>query len=83
MSGYFTRQTKTILRQLITGWFLVYILCCTSAFALEPDEILVIANSDIGASVQLAQYYCEKRGVPEGNILALSLGADLNDTIRL
>ncbi|MGA1979140.1 MAG: TIGR03790 family protein [Sedimentisphaerales bacterium] len=72
---------KTILRQLITGWFLVYILCCASVFALEPNEILVIANSDIGASVQLAQYYCARRGVPAGNILALPLGATLNDTI--
>ncbi len=72
---------KTILRQLITGWFLVYILCCASAFALEPNDILVIANSDIEASVQLAQYYCAKRGVPTGNILALPLGATLNDTI--
>jgi uncharacterized protein (TIGR03790 family) len=72
---------KNILRQLIIGWLLVYILCCAPVFALEPDEILVIANSDIGASVQLAQYYCEKRGVPAGNILALPLGATLNDTI--
>jgi len=72
---------KNILRQLITGWFLVYILCCASVFALEQNEILVIANSDIGASVQLAQYYCAKRGVPAGNILALPLGAALNDTI--
>jgi len=60
---------------------LVYILCCASVFALEPNEILVIANSDIGASVQLAQYYCARRGVPAGNILALPLGATLNDTI--
>lgn len=60
---------------------MVYILCCASVFALEPNEILVIANSDIGASVQLAQYYCARRGVPAGNILALPLGATLNDTI--
>lgn len=72
---------KTILRRLITGWFLVYVLRCASAFALEPNEILIIANSDIGASVQLAQYYCAKRDVPAGNILALPLGTDLNDTI--
>ncbi len=50
-------------------------------YGLEPDEILVIANSDIRASVQIAQYYCAKRGVPAGNILTLPLGASLNDTI--
>jgi uncharacterized protein (TIGR03790 family) len=72
---------RGILRQIIVGWFCACILCCTPLFALKSDEILVIANSDIEASVQLAQYYCEKRGVPADNILALPLGADLNDTI--
>ena len=50
-------------------------------FALEPSEILVIANSDIAVSVQLAQYYCAKRAVPAGNILTLPLGTSLDDTI--
>lgn len=81
LGGYLAKQMKTILYKSITGWFLVYTLCCASAFALEPDEILVIANSDIEASVQLAHYYCRKRGVPAENILTLPLGATLNDTI--
>ncbi len=54
---------------------------CRQCLGLEPDEILIIANEDIGASVQLAQYYCAKRAVPSGNVLALSLGTSLNDTI--
>jgi len=57
------------------------LVCCSAGLALEPDEILVIANSDVRASVRIAKYYCAKRGVPAGNILALPLGADLNDTI--
>ena len=81
LGWFLTKQMKTITYKLITGWFLVYTLCCASAYALEPDEILVIANSDIEASVKLSQYYCEKRGVPAENILALPLGATLNDTI--
>ena len=56
-------------------------MCCGAGFALEPDEILVIANSDVAASVRTAQYYCAKRGVPVGNILALPLGMSLGDTI--
>ncbi|GAH70212.1 unnamed protein product, partial [marine sediment metagenome] len=52
-----------------------------SAFALEPDEILVIANSDIETSVRIAQYYCAKRAVPAGNILTLPLGGNLRDEI--
>jgi len=57
------------------------LVCCSVGFALEPKEILVIANSNIGASVRIAQYYCIKRGVPANNILALPLGASLDDTI--
>ncbi|MFZ0035409.1 MAG: hypothetical protein WAK60_10555, partial [Sedimentisphaerales bacterium] len=57
------------------------LVCCSVGFALEPNEILIIANSDIRASVQIAQYYCAKRSVPTDNILALPLGANLNDTI--
>jgi len=52
-----------------------------SGYALEPDQILIIANSDIAASVRIAQYYCTKRKVPQSNILALPLGTSLNDTI--
>jgi uncharacterized protein (TIGR03790 family) len=49
--------------------------------ALESNEILVIANKDIAKSVQIAQYYCDQRGVPDRNILALPLGANLTDTM--
>jgi uncharacterized protein (TIGR03790 family) len=41
----------------------------------------VVANSEVTASVRLAQYYCAKRHVPTENILTLSLGTDLTDTI--
>jgi len=56
-------------------------MCCGAGFALEPGEILVIANSDVAASVRIAQYYCAKRAVPVGNILALLLGTGLSDII--
>ncbi len=52
--------------------FLIFFVA-GAGFALEPDEILVIANSDVAASVQIAQYYCAKRKVPKDNILALPL----------
>ena len=57
------------------------LVCCSAGFALEPEGILVIANSDIAASVRTAQYYCAKRKVPAANILALPLGTNLSDTI--
>jgi uncharacterized protein (TIGR03790 family) len=60
---------------------LLVLLCSVVGFGLEPNEILVIANSDVPESVEIAQYYRAKRKVPEDNILALPLGPGLNNTI--
>ncbi|MHC4160421.1 MAG: TIGR03790 family protein, partial [Planctomycetota bacterium] len=60
---------------------LLTLVCCRVTFALEPNQILVVANSDVTASVRLAQHYCEKRHVPIENILILPLGTGLTDTI--
>ena len=58
------------------------ILCgATWAQALEPNEILVLANADSAESVQLARYYCQARGLPSGYVVPLSLGGRLRDTI--
>jgi uncharacterized protein (TIGR03790 family) len=51
------------------------------AFALEPEQILIVANSDIKESLEIAHYYCSKRKVPSVNILSLPLGKRLIDTI--
>jgi uncharacterized protein (TIGR03790 family) len=53
---------------------LLCILCCGTALSLEPNEIVIIANSEVHASLSIAQYYCEKRGVPIDNIVAWPLG---------
>jgi uncharacterized protein (TIGR03790 family) len=55
--------------------------CGAVARALEPSEILVVANAENAASVRLARYYCEKRGIPSGNVLPVSLGTPLRDSI--
>jgi len=54
----------------------------SAAAALEPGEILVIANSDNTESMQLARYYCQKRQIPAENIFAVSLGAEIKDSIN-
>lgn len=64
--------------------FLVILLTlpfCQRAFALKPDEILIVANKGIEKSMSLAQYYCIKRNVPDKNILTLHLGENLKYTI--
>jgi len=60
---------------------LLILLHCGTVLALEPNEILVIANSDNAASVRIAQYYCKIRHVPTKNILTVSLGTELRETI--
>jgi len=50
-------------------------------FALEPGEILIIANSEIPASVSIARHYCNKRQVPDKNFVAWPLGTHLRTTI--
>lgn len=43
------------------------------ALALEPDEVALICNSRVPASVELAKFYAQARGVPLSNIIELSL----------
>jgi len=65
----------------ISAITLLISICCGRGFALEPDEIWIIANGDNAASVRIARYYCQKRQVPTKNILTVSLGTQLTDTI--
>ncbi len=60
---------------------ILLLMCYSTGWALEPNEILVVANSDNAASVRLARYYCERRHVPSGHVIPLSLGTPLRDTI--
>jgi uncharacterized protein (TIGR03790 family) len=43
------------------------------AMALEPDEIALIANSNVPESTQLAQFYANARHIPDNRILVLDL----------
>jgi len=46
-------------------------LCSRESFALEPAEIVVIANDKVTESVNLAQYYMQVRSIPKENVLIL------------
>jgi len=75
-------NSKTLKMMAKVGMVILLLLMhCGVGLALEPDEILVIANGDNSASPRLARYYCRKRQVPTKNILTLSLGTQLKDTI--
>lgn len=66
-------EEKLSMGRWISILFLVFLSGGGRSFALEPNEILVIANSNVAESVRIAQYYCAKRKVPVDNILALPL----------
>ena len=61
----------------------VFLISLTThrALALEPNEILVIANGNNPASLRIARHYCDIRAVPRENILKLALNRELTDDI--
>ncbi|MDJ0623495.1 MAG: TIGR03790 family protein [Desulfocapsaceae bacterium] len=56
---------------LITLIFLLVTLKPVSADALEPNEIMVLANGKVAKSIELARYYMKRRAIPEENLLIL------------
>ncbi|WP_319407975.1 TIGR03790 family protein [uncultured Desulfosarcina sp.] len=62
---------------LIILWPVVFIpLMPWVSMALEPGEILILANKNTGEGVELARYYAKKRNIPDANLLLLSLPDD-------
>ncbi|MBB5346969.1 uncharacterized protein (TIGR03790 family) [Desulfoprunum benzoelyticum] len=52
--------------------FLISVLVPTTVVALEPAEVVVVANRFIGEGVDLARYYMEKRGIPRENLVKIN-----------
>ena len=48
----------------------------TGALALEPNEVLVVVNTAVPAGGKLAAYYMQQRGIPEENIVRVSVADD-------
>lgn len=61
-------------RYYLSGFFVV-LLCISSlpCQALEPAEILVLANRNADKSVELAKYYMQKRKIPPENLMQLRI----------
>ena len=61
--------------KIVCSLFLVIFetICLLSApcTALEPGEILVVANRNAARSVGLAKYYMKRRGIPKENLIML------------
>jgi uncharacterized protein (TIGR03790 family) len=52
---------------------LLLFLCFSPAYALVPSEVLVIANTNVSKSHELASYYMEKRSIPSKNLVSISM----------
>jgi uncharacterized protein (TIGR03790 family) len=52
---------------------LILFLFPLSSFALQPDELLLIVNSRVAESLQLAEYYQARRKIPSDQILRVSM----------
>jgi uncharacterized protein (TIGR03790 family) len=64
---------RYILRLLFWTLMILLWISAMPCMALEPCEIVVIANKKVADSVELAQFYIKKRNIPEANILKLTL----------
>ncbi len=56
------------------------LLTTPPAFALDPADVVVVANRTVPASVQVAEHYAAKRKVPAANLVLLDLppGEDIS-----
>lgn len=52
---------------------LAILLLPVSGFALDPDEVLIVANRRVEEGVALATYYARRRRIPKANRLLLDL----------
>jgi uncharacterized protein (TIGR03790 family) len=59
----------------------VFLVIPSSAAALEPRDVFVIYNKNVKESLAVAQHYCQKRGVPAANLIALDL-PDIDEIAR-
>ncbi len=74
------RQGDKKIKTVFSVFLLVFVFI-GAVFALEPSQILIIANSDVNESVRLAEYYCKARTVPAENILKIPMGKTLSEQI--
>ena len=57
---------------LAVGW----VLGPTAGWALDSGEVAVIANEQVGDSLELADYYMQRRRIPPEHLIRLSVAAN-------
>ena len=66
MKGLWPRWIGWVFAGLVLHWPMI----CA---ALEPEQVLVIANRNAAQGVRLARYYMEKRGIPEDHLVLIAV----------
>ncbi len=64
-------------RVILAGMGTALFLLMSSAFALGPHEVLLLANGNSEESVKIATHYAKLRNIPSANIIMLDLPEDL------
>jgi len=68
-------MTICLTRRFFLIWFIVLGIALP-AYALRPDQIALVVNSRVPASLELAQLYAQTRNLPPGRIIELVLPVD-------
>ncbi|MEN6622522.1 MAG: TIGR03790 family protein [Smithella sp.] len=73
LSNAFPNLSAFCLLAALIGLISIVILPANESWALTPNEIIVVANSDVHESVSLALFYMKKRGIPHKNLVTISI----------
>lgn len=65
-----------IYSKIFLSWFIISsaigFYTVNFSYALDPDEVVVVANAKVAESLRLAEFYMAERTIPENNLIVLS-----------
>lgn len=73
-------RIRSMLVDGVVAILVVTVFALGSAVAIEPAEVIVVANRNMPDSVDVARHYCAKRRIPAENLVSLDLpnGEDMS-----
>ena len=61
-------------KHMLLRWTMLAFVAVPAVHALEPSQVLVLANRDVSLSSEVAKMYRQVRQIPQENVLTLHLG---------
>ncbi|WP_310599417.1 TIGR03790 family protein [Desulfobulbus sp.] len=68
------RATRLLMIMLLL--VLARYLAPPAAWALAPEEVAVVVNTEVGDSLELAKYYMQRRRIPDDHLIRLRVAAN-------